>query len=148
MSTTAELPPEDDGWSVECKVHFARGARGRKRLRAGEAPLPAPVPAGRVPRIARLVALAHRFEDLVREGAVEDYADLARVTGVSRARITQIMNLLHLAPDVQEALLDMPRTLVGRDAVTEGDVRPITATAEWSKQRALWRELLSERRTA
>jgi hypothetical protein len=145
MNASAVLD-DGDGWSVECKVHFARGARGRRRLREGAAPLPAAVPAGRVPRVARLLALAHRFEELVREGAVADYADLARVTGVSRARVTQIMNLLHLAPDLQEALLDLPRTLSGRDVVTEGDVRPLTATPEWPKQRALWREL-AERRT-
>jgi DNA invertase Pin-like site-specific DNA recombinase len=58
-----------------------------------------------IPRIARLIALAIRYEGLVREGAVRDYAELARLGEVTRARITQIMNLLWLAPDVQERLL-------------------------------------------
>ena len=55
-----------------------------------------------------LTALAIRFEGLVRRGDVRDYADLARLGCVTRARITQIMNLLHLAPDIQEALLFLP----------------------------------------
>jgi len=51
------------------------------------------------------MALAIRFDDLIRRGEVRDYADLARLGHVSRARITQIMNLLNLAPDIQERLL-------------------------------------------
>jgi len=45
-----------------------------------------------------------RFETLIRSGEVRDYAALARLGHVSRARISQIMNLLHLAPDIQEVL--------------------------------------------
>ncbi len=56
---------------------------------------------GNMPRISRLTALAIRFEGLVRRGDLRDYADLARLGCVTRARITQIMNLLHLAPDIQ-----------------------------------------------
>jgi hypothetical protein len=55
--------------------------------------------ARRLPRIARLVALAIRFDQLLRSGTVEDYAELAHLGRVSRARVTQIMNLLNLAPD-------------------------------------------------
>ena len=55
---------------------------------------------GRVPRVARLLALAIRFEELVTGGVVKNYAELARLGYVSRARVTQIMNLLQLAPDL------------------------------------------------
>ena len=65
------------------------------------------------------MALAIRFDDLVRRGEVSDYADLARLGYVTRARITQIMCLLHLAPNIQEALLFLPRTLQGRDPIRE-----------------------------
>ncbi len=58
-----------------------------------------------MPRVARLMALALRFEQLIREGVVADYAELARLGHVTRARVTQIMNLLHLAPDIQEQVL-------------------------------------------
>ena len=100
---------------------------------------------GNIPRISRLTALAIRFEGLVRRGDVRDYADLARLGCVTRARITQIMNLLHLAPDIQEALLFLPRTLRGRDPVCEKDVRPIAAVPHWHQQRKMWATLAEER---
>ena len=98
---------------------------------------------GNVPRIARLMALAIRFDGLVRRGEVRDYADLARLGYVTRARITQIMNLLNLAPDIQEALLFLPRTLQGRDPIREKDVRPIAGVQHWSRQRAMWVQLVA-----
>ena len=52
-----------------------------------------------------VVGLAHRFEHLIAEGVVADYAELARLGQVSRARISQIMSLRYLAPDIQEAML-------------------------------------------
>jgi hypothetical protein len=64
---------------------------------------------GNLPRISKLMAFAIRFDGLVRSGEVRDYADLARLGYVTRARITQIMNLLNLAPDIQESILFLPR---------------------------------------
>jgi hypothetical protein len=64
------------------------------------APPPEPVP-----RIARLMAVAIVFDEMVRKGRVKDYAELARLTGVSPARTTQFMGLLNLAPDIQMSLL-------------------------------------------
>ena len=77
-------------------------------------------------------------EGLLRSGAVENQTEIARLGHVTRARVSQIMNLLNLAPDIQEAILDMPRTLAGRDAVILRDVLPIASTMEWSKQRGMW----------
>jgi len=85
------------------------------------------------------MALAIRFDALVREGAVSTQAELAAVGHVTRARVTQIMNLLHLAPDLQEAVLHLPAVRVGRDPITEHDLRPIAAQVEWAEQRRLWR---------
>ncbi len=62
-------------------------------------------PLERIPRISRYMALAIHFEDLIRQGIITDYADLARLGHVSRARVTQIMNLRLLAPELQEELL-------------------------------------------
>src|SRR5262249_50887332 len=100
---------------------------------------------GRVPRIARLLALAHRFEDLVRQGIIADYATLARLGQVSRARVTQIMNLVHLAPDIQAQILLLPPTLKGRDPLFLRQVQPIAQALDWRRQRALWRKLLAEK---
>lgn len=84
------------------------------------------------------MALAIRFDRLIQEGEITDQADLARLGNVSRARVTQIMNLLQLAPDIQEALLFLPRTVKGRDPIRERHVRSIAAQLEWRKQRKLW----------
>jgi hypothetical protein len=125
--------------TVECAVHFERQARGRQRL--AEGPEPPRPPAGRVPRVSRLMALALRFDGLVRSGEVKDYAALARLGHVTRARMSQIMSLLHLAPDLQEALLFLPRTQRGRDPLVLHDVMPLTALTDWRKQRPRWRDL-------
>jgi len=116
------------------------GRCGRKELtRGGEKPA---LPSGRVPRVARLMALALRLEELVRTGQVASYSALASLGQVTRARICQIMNLLHLAPDIQEALLFLPRTERGRDPILLADLQPIAAMLDWRKQRRLWRQLL------
>ena len=95
-------------------------------------------PTGRVPRVARLMALAIRFDQLIRDGVVADQAELARIGHVSRARLTQIMNLLNLAPDIQEEILFLPPTDRGRDTVTERELRPTTANTGWRNQRRMW----------
>ena len=125
--------------TIERKVHFQRGRRSRKELRQGEA-TPA-VPAGRVPRVSRLMALAIRFDQLIRDGVVADQAELARLGHVSRARLTQIMNLLCLAPDLQEHILFLEVTERGRDAISERDLRQIANISDWQKQRQMWRTL-------
>lgn len=129
------------GVRVTKQVHFARRSKGRREISPGPAPVPQRTPHGRVPRVSRLMALAIRLDGYLREGVVADQADLARLGHVSRARITQIMNLLHLAPDIQEALLFLPRVAEGRDPITERDLRPIAACVDWRKQRRAWAEL-------
>lgn len=123
---------------IECKIHFMQERHGRKRMATGEAPAPGSMPLGRVPRVARLMALAIRFERLLAQGQVRDYADLARLGHVTRPRVTQIMNLLNLAPDIQEALLFLPRVESGRDPVKEWQIRPIAAEPDWATQRRMW----------
>jgi hypothetical protein len=122
-------------------VHFQRTCHGsRKELLPGvEA---APLPPGRVPRVSRLMALALRFDELVRTGQVASYSALASLGHVTRARVCQIMNLLCLAPDLQEALLFLPPTQHGRDPLILADLQPIAAAFDWRKQRRLWRQLL------
>lgn len=125
--------------TVQCNVHFKAARHGRRTMTAG--PEPAPVPLGRVPRVSRLMALAIRFDGLLRQGHVRDYADLARLGHVSRPRVTQIMNLLNLAPDIQEQLLFLPPVVDGREPVKEYHVRPVAAEMEWGRQRRMWGSL-------
>lgn len=108
--------------SIETRIHFNRSKAGRKTIANGPAPEPAAAPPDPVPRIARLMALAIHFEGLIRQGLVKDYADLARLGGVSRARITQIMNLPNLPPTEQEEILFL-KGGPGRARVTERCLR-------------------------
>jgi hypothetical protein len=116
-----------------------RRPRRRARPKATETPA---APLARLPRITRLMALAIKFQDMADRGEVRDYADLARLGYVSRARMTQIMNLLNLAPDIQEYLL-----LLSGDArmLPERQLRPLARRVRWADQRALWAQLLDQR---
>lgn len=126
----------------ECNVHFRRRGRGsRREMAAGQEP-PRPVKEpGRVPRVARLMALAIRFEEYLRAGQVSDYGELAELGHVSRPRISQIMNLLNLATDIQAAILFLPRTLAGRDQIHLRQLQPIAAARDWRKQQVMWSQL-------
>jgi len=90
-----------------------------------------------IPRIARLMALAMRFEGLVREQTVRDYAELARSGHVTRARMTQIMKLVDLAPDLQEQLLFLPPI----KGLNERNLRCIVRRVDWDQQRRMFRKL-------
>jgi hypothetical protein len=96
---------------------------------------------GRIPRLTRLLALAIKFDKLIRAGTIRNYADLARLGHVSRARISQIMKLLLLAADIQEEILFLPQTRNGRDAINLLQVQTIALVPSWQKQRRLWRGL-------
>lgn len=130
------------GLTITKEVHFRRANRGRRVIEEGAV---AKTPdLGSVPRVSRLMALAIYMEDLVRRDEVADYAELARLAHVSRARITQIMILLHLAPDIQEGILNLPRSQGGPDPIREKMIRPIATVSDWRKQRAMWVALRAE----
>lgn len=127
--------------TIERTVHFQRGRYAQQKLKPGAAP--PPIPTGTTPRIAKLMALALHFDEVIRSGQIADQADLARLGRVTRARVTQIMNLLYLAPDIQEAILLLPPTLKGRDPIRELTVRPLCSIVDWRKQRAVWQRTLA-----
>ena len=132
----------NEGVTVNCKFHLKRMGQ-RTKVREGKARpgrIPAPKP---VPRISRSMALAIRFDGLIRDGDVTNLAELAALGHVTRARVTQIMNLLNLAPDIQEDLLFRIPPKGGRETITEKSLRPITAEAEWRKQRRMWARMSS-----
>jgi hypothetical protein len=94
-----------------------------------------------VPRVSRLLALALRLDEQVRQGALANYAEVAALGHVTRARVSQIMNLLNLAPDILEALLFLPRTQHGRDPIIVRELQPIASIPAWRKQQVLWQQL-------
>ncbi len=87
----------------------------------------------RIPRISRLMALAIKMQDMVDRGEVKDYAELARLAQVTRARMTQILNLNLLRPEIQEALLFL-EPASGRDSVTLKGLQAVCLEANWGKQ--------------
>jgi hypothetical protein len=90
-----------------------------------------------IPRISRLMALAIRLEGLIRTGTIRDYAEVARRGGVTRARMTQIVKLLNLAPDIQEQLLFLPPA----KGINERNLRPIVRRIDWDEQRRMFQRI-------
>ena len=121
----------------ERRFHIERVKRGRRLIQPGEALSPL----GPVPRITRLMALAIEFNRLLREGQIASQAEIARLGHISRARLTQIMNLTLLAPDIQEALLFYPRAEAR--PVWLAHLQPIAAVCDWQLQRQLWLQLFA-----
>jgi hypothetical protein len=123
------------------------GKRGGLRRVVREGPEPEKViarpPPGRIPRVARLMALAIRCDGLLRTGAISDATALARLAHVTQPRITQILNLTLLAPDIQEALLDLPPTQTGKAVVKEKHLRHLAGLVHWDAQRAAWRSYIN-----
>ena len=82
--------------------------------------------------------LAIHFDELFATGQVSSQAELARLGKVTRARLTQIMNLLLLAPVIQEQILEMPRIETGRAPITKRELRVISQMPNWREQRRSW----------
>ena len=110
-------------------------------VRPGVSGRPAGAEEGRIPRVSRLLALAIKFQRLVGEGAVRNYRDLAEAGQISRARMSQIMRLTDLAPDIQEELLFLPKTIARGDRITEKSLREIARSMDWEVQRKQFRSL-------
>jgi len=87
------------------------------------------------------MALALKFEKLVQYGEMENYEDLASLGGVTRGRMSQIMSLLNLAPDIIEEVLFLSLTTKGRDPVNTDKLLKLSLTPDWEEQREMWREL-------
>ncbi|TWU01753.1 hypothetical protein [Neorhodopirellula pilleata] len=124
--------------TINRSFHVQTRRNGSKSLADGKAPAK---PLGRVPRITRLLALAHRCRDLVRDGVIINQSELAHYGQISTTRMSQIMWLDNLAPDIQEAILELPRTVQGRDVILEKHVRPIAKTHDWEEQGKMWARL-------
>ena len=95
-------------------------------------------PCHAVRRRSRLLALAHHIQELLDTGQLKDLAEVARRGHITRARVTQIMNLLLLAPDIQEEILFLPRTTEGGDQITEHSMRTAIAEPSFVNQRHIW----------
>jgi hypothetical protein len=125
---------------IQVSFKVERSTRGRYRLGAPQPAKPTKPPT--VPHITKQMALAIRLEHLLASGQVKDQAEFARTAGITRARVTQILNLNQLAPDIQEAILYLEPTAHRATRVREPELREIAAEPNWRKQRQAWKRLL------
>jgi len=108
--------------AVEIQFRLHATGRGRKGQEATS-----PSGAGRLPRITQVMALAIQFQDMIQRGEARDYADLARLGCLTRERMSQIMELVWLASDIQEEILRFPPT-AARFPISEVATRKIAAS--------------------
>ncbi len=121
--------------TITRQFHTTRQRDGRQHLRPGPAP---DTPQGKIPRLSRLMALAIHCDELLRTGQITNQSELAYYARITRARLTQILTLLNLAPDIQEQILFLPRTTKGRGEIQEKDIRQIAMELDWGRQLVNW----------
>ena len=114
------------------RVAYARPARSSDSTSSNSASRARPL------RVAQMLACAHQMEAMITRAEIRDRAELAERFGFSRARITQLLDLLLLAPDLQEAIL-FGEVSRGRDPIHEHSLRKIAREASWHAQRSLWK---------
>jgi hypothetical protein len=117
------------------KLH--RVQRGHGKAFTGGPPAPPPEPVCRPARVAIMLALAHKIQDAIDRGVVRDRAEVARRLGLTRARLTQLMDLTTLAPDIQEKILFL-ESVDGVEPMSEHTVRSTAQVAFWPAQAKVW----------
>ncbi len=111
------------GATVRCKIPIKP-----QKAAAVEPVMPATPWEQKPSQLARRLALAHYIQRLIEAGQLKDYAAAARMIGLTRARLTQLTNLVLLTPELQE------RVLLGEVAVTERALRRVAGQADWNAQ--------------
>jgi hypothetical protein len=99
--------------------------------------------ADQFPKIVKLLVLAYQIEQAIDQGRAKDYVDVARRLAVTRARITQLVNLLLLSPQIQATILIEPHRI---QHLSERQLRPITEEPDWQKQSEMFQDLLTRAR--
>jgi len=119
------------GTMVAGKLHRVR--KGHEKGFA-ETPPMAPAPVSRPARVALMLALAHKIQEAIDRGAVQDRAEVAWRLGLTRARVTQLLDLTLLAPEIQEQIL-FAESVDGIEPMSERAVRIATSARIWAEQR-------------
>jgi hypothetical protein len=116
------------------------GPHGSARF-TDQAPAP---PETRPARAARMLAVAHALADILVKDGAPRRADLAKALDMSEARLSQLLDLVLLAPDIQEQLLFL-EVAPGRDSVPERALRDVVRALDWQEQRRRWCALMAQR---
>jgi len=133
---TGERPPIK---AREVVVPLFRSRRGKGVGLSATAPEPAPPPR-RPARVAHMLALALQIEKMIERGELRDRAHAAANLGFSRARVTQLLALTLLAPDIQEEILFL-EVEDGVEQITERALRDVVSVDDWAEQRLRWSTL-------
>jgi hypothetical protein len=111
------------------------------QLRATVESVAVPSTNGRLPQVTRVLALAIHFDEMIKRGDARDFADVARQSCLCRERVSQVMRLLYLAPDIQMELLYLPPIPSRRFPISETALRKIANLLSWADQRREWERL-------
>ena len=122
------------------EIQFRLHATGRTGPSDAQSP-----GSGCLPRVTQVMALAIQFQDMIERGEARDYADLARMGCITRERMSQVMELIWLAPDIQQEILEFQPTSKPRFPIGEVAVRHIAAKLDWAEQRQAWCKLKRDR---
>ena len=128
---------------LKAKFETAASKHGQQRIRSPKPSKPGPPP--QTTHVSRLMALAIRLEHLIETGQIANQAEIARAAGLTRARVTQILNLANLAPDIQQAVLELADHPSESTRLKEADLRDYSQIHSWSKQRRLFQKLLGRK---
>jgi hypothetical protein len=98
------------------------------------------------PKVVRLLRKAQEYQWLLDSGQAPSQAFLARRDGLTRPRVTQLLNLLKLAPEILEAVLGLP---VGTPEllVTERKLRVLAALEDHQAQLAAFQQMVGDKVT-
>ncbi|MBI2932496.1 MAG: hypothetical protein HYY16_12660 [Planctomycetes bacterium] len=106
---------------------------------------PKPPREPRTPRVVELLRKAIEWQALLQSGEASNQAAIARREGITRARITQIIGMLRLAPEIQEHILSLPSTTQRRVALTERALRAIIQQDNPARQCLQFQQLLERK---
>lgn len=101
-----------------------------------------PPKAPQTPKVVELLRTAQTWQQQLDAGEVENQAAIARREGITRARVTQIMALARLAPEIQEHILSLP-DMHHRPTITERTLRPIAQMSNLREQLVQFRNLIA-----
>jgi hypothetical protein len=126
-----------DGTPRTAEVTFSLEATPRGRLLREGPAAPPPAPLRAPARVARMLAFARWLVSAIDRGLYAALADAARDLGLTRARVSQLVDLTLLAPDIQEAVLALEHA-AGPQRITEHALRTVVAAIAWPEQRRRW----------
>ncbi len=95
-----------------------------------------------VPQLRQNLLLAHQIESLIKEGKAESLKQVAGWMNLNHQRLNQIMNLLLLAPKIQEEIICSKNEIIS--SIPEYKLRDIAFELTWNKQLEMWQELLEK----